>query len=277
MQKTFRRHYLQAAVIILIGLVMQGCGGKKELTVKLQSSKVKGLLGDYLEAKSGEYKIQKTKEDGSEWSISVPLKKLKKSADACNNYNINIDLDLLDSKGQPLATEVPFRASTSYVDGNKICNLIQTDNTGEDFIVFRASKSLGNEIKLPDDISSFAVTSDVRYKGNNEPAKSLDEDFSKSASSSSDKSPDDNTVSGSQDWDKLLKDYEAYTDKYISLMQKVKKNDASAMSDYQDMYEKAEKLGKDLDKAQSKLSSEQLSKMLQIQTKLANAAMEMAK
>ena len=277
MQTTFKRHYLGVAAIILIGLVMQGCGGKKEFTVKLQSTKVKGLLGDYLEAKDGTYSIKQTKEDGSQWSISVPLKKLKKSADACNNYNINMDLTLFDSKGQPVVTEEPFRASTHYVDGSKICNLIQTDNTGEDFIVFAASKSLGNELKLPDDIAAFSVTSDVRYRGNDEPAKSLDEDFSKSASSSSDKSSDDNTASGSHDWDKLLKDYEVYTDKYIVLMQKAKKNDVSAMSEYQDMLDKAEKLGKDLDKAQSKLSSEQLSKMLQIQTKLANAAMEMAR
>ena len=60
-------------------------------------------------------------------------------------------------------------------------------------------------------------------------------------------------------------------------MQKVKKNDASAISEYPDVLDKAEKFGKDLDKAQSKLSPDQLNKMMQIQTKLSNAAMEMAK
>jgi len=276
MQKTFKRHYLHAAAIILIGLVMQGCGSKKEYIIKPQATQVKGILGDYLQVKDGQYKFQKVGDDGKHWSISIPLKRIKKPKHSCDHFNLTIYISLLDSKGQPINIEKPITDFVTYLSGDKKMN---DDNNSEDFLSFdMVAESYDKEIKLPDDIASFTVSSDATYQGNGEPAPSLERDFSKPSSSSSDEKSSEETASaGNQDWDKLLKDYEVYTDKYIALMQKVKNKDMSAMSDYQDMLDKAEKLGKDLDKAQSKLSPDQLNKMMQIQTKLSNAAMEMAK
>jgi hypothetical protein len=96
------------------------------------------------------------------------------------------------------------------------------------------------------------------------------------SSSGSESSAETSENTGNQDWDKLLKDYEEYTDKYIVLLKKAKKNDVSALSEYPDILEKAGELENDLKKAENNLSQAQLSKMLKIQTKLANAAMEMS-
>lgn len=279
MGNKFKKYYVQLAALILIGAIMQSCGSKNEYTVKSQSTQIKGILGDYLQIKDGEFKIQKVKDDGSEWSVSIPVKRIKKSLNACNHFNLSMDLTLFDSKGQPVNLDGNFKANTSQVSvGPKICSLLQDDNTTEDFLVFtKYSEISGNAIKLPDDIAGFTISSGATYQGNGEPAKSLERDFNLKGEGASGTEASGSAQVGNQDWDKLLKDYEVYTDKYIALMQKAKKNDVSAMSEYQDVLDKAETLGKDLDKGQSKLSPDQLNKMIQIQTKLANAAMEMAK
>ena len=276
MRNEFKKYSVQLAVLILTAVIMQSCGSKSEYNIKPQATPVKGILGDYLQVKDGQFKLQKVKDDGSAWSVSIPLKRIKKPLNACNHYNFSLDLTLFDSKGQPITLDGGnFRANTSQVVGPKICGLLQDDNTTEDFIVFtRGDESSTNTITLPNDIASFTIGSEATYQGGG-PAKTLEQDVSDKSESAS--TSESNKEVGNQDWDKLLKDYEVYTDKYIELMKKAKKNDVSAMGDYQDMLDKAEKLGKDLDKAQSKLSSDQLNKMMQIQTKLANAAMEMAK
>jgi hypothetical protein len=85
------------------------------------------------------------------------------------------------------------------------------------------------------------------------------------------------TNSESKDWDKMLDDYEDYVDEYIKFYKKAIKGDQSAMSEYPALIEKATKLQTSMENAQkdNELSSNQIQRMMKIQTKMTNAAMEM--
>jgi ABC-type glycerol-3-phosphate transport system substrate-binding protein len=79
----------------------------------------------------------------------------------------------------------------------------------------------------------------------------------------------------SEDWDAILKSYDDYIEKYIKLMKKAKSGDISALSEYPSMLEKATDLSDKLKNAGSELSASQAAKFLKLQTKLANAALDL--
>ena len=84
---------------------------------------------------------------------------------------------------------------------------------------------------------------------------------------------DEPTISTkSEDWDAILKDYETFIDKYISLMKKAKNGDMTALAEYSEYMEKATELSEKLGNAGGNLTATQAAKFAKLQTKLANAA-----
>ncbi len=79
----------------------------------------------------------------------------------------------------------------------------------------------------------------------------------------------------SEDWDVILKNYEEYIDNYIVLLKKSKAGDTSVMPQYMEMMENANKLSEKLGNANGELSAKQMSKFMELQNKLTNAALEM--
>lgn len=75
------------------------------------------------------------------------------------------------------------------------------------------------------------------------------------------------------DWDSVLDEYEKLIDKYISLYKKAQNGDISAMSDYVGVLESAEKLQTKLEKAESELTTAQMSRLTKIVTKMTNAVL----
>lgn len=75
------------------------------------------------------------------------------------------------------------------------------------------------------------------------------------------------------DWDKMLDDYETFTDEYLVLYKKALKGDNSAFESYPELMEKAEDLQKSLEKAEQnkKLGMAQLKRMAKIQMKMLQA------
>jgi hypothetical protein len=102
-------------------------------------------------------------------------------------------------------------------------------------------------------------------------------EVSSSDDGSSDDGSNDESVSssGSEDWDDILKSYEDYIDQYIKLLKKANNGDASALSEYPAMMEKATDLAGKLENAGNDLTPTQASKFAKLQVKLANAAMEL--
>lgn len=81
--------------------------------------------------------------------------------------------------------------------------------------------------------------------------------------------------SDSEDWDALLDAYESYVTKYLSYAKKAAKGDASALSEYPALMEKAEELGHRLENAKDDMSAKQLKRYMAITSKMATAAQEL--
>ena len=96
-----------------------------------------------------------------------------------------------------------------------------------------------------------------------------------SSESTTDKNTDNNTLtaSGSEDWDKLLDNYEEYADEYIKFYKKAQSGDQDAMTEYPAMMEKTLQFEGSLSKARknNSLTPDQATRMLKIQTKMFSA------
>lgn len=255
-----------------------GGGGSKDEKVNVQikpsKTKVKGKLSEFLEVVDGTYKISKG--DGSfggDYQILVKVKSIGTTAEqfdeihGSNKGNSGgMTLAILDETGLPIGGLDKFKLH--YGEKDKVIYLLENQDE-EDFLKFTVNISYGTEIYedgLPNNINSFEVGSEVT---DYEPSASNDNYSSSNESYSSKK-----TVSN-EDWDKVLKSYESYIDQYIKLMKKAANGDASAMTEYASMMEKATDLSEKMNNAGDDLSASQMTKFMKLQTKLANAAADM--
>ena len=88
---------------------------------------------------------------------------------------------------------------------------------------------------------------------------------------------DDTSISTNSDVDKMLDDYENYVDQYIVYLKKASKGDMTALSEYPSLMEKANQLQSSLQEAQNNnnFSADQMKRMVSIQQKMTNAAIDM--
>ena len=84
----------------------------------------------------------------------------------------------------------------------------------------------------------------------------------------------DDDDSSSEDWDKILDDYESLMDSYIRLAKKAKEGDMSAMSEYSNILQKTQSLSRKMENA-STMTPRQIERYTKIQTKFAEAAATM--
>lgn len=80
--------------------------------------------------------------------------------------------------------------------------------------------------------------------------------------------------SSSKDWDALLDSYEKYVDQYIVYVKKAAKGDASALSEYPALMEKAEEFSNKMENAQGEMTPSQWSRYMKITSKMTKAAAE---
>ncbi len=80
-------------------------------------------------------------------------------------------------------------------------------------------------------------------------------------------------TSGSEDYDKMLDDYDEYVTEYVKFYKKAMKGDQTALAEYPEMMEKATKLQESMQEAQgnNQLSATQIGRMAKIQTKMLQA------
>lgn len=81
------------------------------------------------------------------------------------------------------------------------------------------------------------------------------------------------TSTGSQDYDKMLDEYDEYVVEYVKFYKKAMKGDSDALAEYPALMEKATEFQKSMEEAQSndQLSIEQITRMSEIQTKMLQA------
>jgi hypothetical protein len=252
---------LASTVISAIFLTACGGGSKKALQNKSTplavESKMSGALSENFEVVNAVLKTEATSYSETT-KLLVEIKRTTtkfsfkvEDADVCGvssgkKYTYCITADVLNETGIPVSTNLD---KYGYDPFEKCLSLNAGETIWLEFSC-RASHDEAKKVKL---ISSLVKNAISNTSDENK------------LSSSSD----------SEDWNAVLKSYEEYIDKYIVLLKKAKNGDASAMTEYVSMMEKATELSEKMQNAGSNLSTSQMTKFLKLQTKLTNAALEM--
>lgn len=256
----------------MFAILFSSCGSNvTEFTVKNESTDFDGDLYDYLEVVDGSYKATMV---GGDLKLNVKLKAIQTLDDDMEFEEIRAEL--LDESGMPLSGVGTFYISkglwVASSDNAKVDNALKK-GSGE-FAVQLIYSSWGacsdkEALKIASkDAKSFSITSETRELSSNSSSSS-------SSYSDNDDDDDDEPVikkSSGKNWDKVLADYESYTDKYIQLLKKANSGDMSAMTEYVSMLEKAQSLQESLSDADDEMTPAQLQKFMKIQQKLINAA-----
>jgi hypothetical protein len=260
--------YTNICLTLILSILLSSCGDKKE-SVKPQNVKVEGYLSDYLEVVDGVYKPEKDKALIPSWIIKVKVK--AKAAYTEDDYGLKdgnhgpLTLDFYDDKGTPLTGF--DNLESDYQDDTKLADILKK-GSGETWVTFTKFTDLNQE-KYPDNIASFSINS-----------KKIEKDESTSSSDNTSSPTTESTTasaSGSEDWDKVLSDYETYVDDYLKIIKKMNNGDASAAEEYPALLEKAQDLDKSLKEAQgnNSLSAAQMGRMIKIEGKMLKAIGEM--
>lgn len=267
-------------MIALFAIILSSCGGgSKEFTVKNNSVDFAGDLQGYLEVVDGNYTVSKP---GYELILTIKLKAIKQ-LESAKEFD-EIRLELTDESGMPISGMSTFTISksgwcTTESENTKVDNALKS-GSGEFAVqfVYDIYSTGGGSLSRTDALKiaskkakGFSITNS-KFK---EEAVSSSESSSSSNSSTTDDEDDEEVVtkkSGSTNWDKVLADYESYTDKYIKLLKKANAGDMSAMTEYVEMLEKAQEFQESLENADDDLTPAQLQKFNKIQMKLVNAA-----
>ncbi|MCB0540629.1 MAG: hypothetical protein KDE33_24145 [Bacteroidetes bacterium] len=264
---------LNVALAIGVTILLSACGGNtiKEKTIKASDIAISGDGSEYIKVVDGEYTM-KTVDD----KVIIPIKlELTKSVGIESPKMGNLSLIPLDKSGAAVPDIGLDFSPATMSDWGKVEDLLSSEVGKVATISFEWSYFASEEkqARIMEQTENFEITR---------------ADITSSASSSSSVSEteydnDDENVeetvasSGSEDWDEMLDDYEEYVDEYIKFYKKAMKGDNSAMSEYPAMMEKATALQQSMAKAQNnnELSATQIQRMMKIQTKMTNAALEM--
>ena len=264
---------------ILFATIISSCGSKKtddesfnkSVQLKTYDKKIKGYLSDVFEVIDGSYKFDYTSNQYTgDGKIQVKIKSISKGD--INDYGLTdgnsgpLYLSVCDKNGAPISD---FDNVESEYTADDLLKDMMKKVGEENWIAFKVGTYGGK--KLPDDAASFIITSKKVEK----PSQS--ESSSNSSSTSSDESSSVTSSSNSEDFDKVLDDYENYVDEYITVLKKSKNGDASALSEYPALLEKAQSMQQSLSDAKGNngLSASQLGRMVKIEGKMLKAAAEM--
>lgn len=258
---------LLTTAIIAIVLTTSCGGGKKQSAVakvKPEKVEISGDLSDYLQVVDNEYEVT------DDWggNLSIKVKALKQvSADELKGNDFELSASLLGDNGMPVSGTGEFKME--YSSRDKLLSLLKK-GTGEEVIQLKAGLGDYKAEEHADKSKKFAVTSTMKEK-----EKETETASSSSASSDNSSSSDEKVSSGSsEDFDKMLDDYDEYVTEYIKFYKKAMKGDQDALSEYPAMMEKATNLSESMQKAQNnnELTAKQINRMVKIQTKMLQAA-----
>ena len=87
--------------------------------------------------------------------------------------------------------------------------------------------------------------------------------------------PDEDESSASDEWNEVLDGYEDYVDDYVAIIKKQKADpsDMNLMTQYQELMQKGTTWATKMSEMSSDFGAEQVTRMLEIQSKLASAAL----
>lgn len=261
---------------ILALLTLASCGGSNKKDVENQDkttelkpyeTKIKGYLSDVLEVSDGSYTFESKREILLKGKIQVKIKSIgignTKDYGFQDGNHGPLYLTICNKEGQPLAE---FSNIPSNYEADGLLKDMVAKVGEENWILFDDFI----KDKLPDEATTFIVTSKQIEEDKSEPSLSSD-------TSSEDEDDASLSDSGDKKWDNVLDDYEAYVDKYLTVIKKADNDDVDALLDYPDLLEKSKKLEESLSKAKNEnsLSAKQVRRMTEIQMKMVDAISRM--
>lgn len=169
-----------------------------------------------------------------------------------------ISAELLDESDMPLSGLGTFLASyMNFSDDIDKINDALKEGTGE--ITVKLIYSVGEDNSKESEALKIA----------SEKAKSF---------SINSKIKDDVTISennGDKNWEKILTDYESYTNQCIKLLKKANSGDVSAMTEYLEVLQKAQDIQESFLEAEDDITTAQMERFIKIQKKLIDATSDM--
>lgn len=242
-----------SVLVVLITTICISCGSKiTEVTVKNKSTDINGYLNGYLEVVDGSYKISMVENN---LILNVKLKVVKQLEDS---ELCEISAELLDESDMPLSGLGTFLASyMNFSDDIDKINDALKEGTGE--ITVKLIYSVGEDNSKESEALKIA----------SEKAKSF---------SINSKIKDDVTISennGNKNWEKILTDYESYTNQCIKLLKKANSGDVSAMTEYLEVLQKAQDIQESFLEAEDDITTAQMERFIKIQKKLIDATSDM--
>lgn len=174
------------------------------------------------------------------------------SADILGDNDLPIDTNL-DKYGYD-----PFEKALSLKSGEKVWLEFSLGYNSD----LEEEPTKAKKVKLTSSLEERDLSEITSNSSNNDENDGMDEEV---ASSSND----------SDKVDKALDSYEAYVDQYIKFLKKAQKGDNSAMAEYPSLMQKATDMQEKMDDMKDDFSAKQMGRMMKIQTKMTNAAIEM--
>lgn len=266
--------FLKIFTIAIIAFSLASCGSKNNQSEEDKSeeskgltpetTKIKGDLGDYFEVVDKDYILTK---DGIGVMVSVEVKRTDTeyafdpqgvedfgvTGDGIRNAGFGIEL--LDENNNVIEKKAATRGMYSRDDIKEALKLKpgETGTVRWEFYL--------NEDQKP---VKFRLTSAYDDHG-----------FSSSSGEISSAGYESVSSSGSGNWDAMLDSYDSYVTKYISYMKRAMNGDASALSEYPALMEKAEEFSNKMANAQGEMTSAQWARYTKITNKMMQAASEM--
>ena len=234
----------------------------KEL--KSESVLISGPIGEYLkfEGEAFNLEYQGTQDPFARdivqtWNMKVLLKrtnkKLEWDLETVNGNYTGIELTVLDKNGTPVSNSPKIECS-----GHKLEDLLGLKSGETAWIEFTTSSGDPMEEDVISTWSSFTAMSEIGF------VKEDTDDVI-------DTNVEANNETNSDEWDKMLDEYEGYVNSYIKLFKKSQEGDLSAMTEYLVVMTKAQSTFEKMDKVRGDMSSKHVGRMMRIQTKMLSA------
>ena len=252
---------------LMLVVTLSSCSEKpKEIAkVKPEKTSISGDLSQYIQIVDNEYEI--IEDWGGKLSIKVkaimplPIEELE-------NNDIELNASMLGENGMPISGTGEFTMHYSSV--NKLRSLLK-NGSGEEVIQLESRMSDYTAEEHAAKVKLFSVSSTMKQKPEETDIEESNT-YNSEIANSNEKTELANNTSNVDD---ALSSYEDYVDQYIQFLKKAQKGDNSAMAEYPALMEKATEMQEKMDDMKDEFSAKQMGRLMKIQTKLTNAAIEM--
>ena len=238
-----------------------------EKKISSQNNSISGELGDYLTIKNLETNVSYlgmnkpfAQEWSQEWEIKINVERtsieLEHDIEILNGNYTHLILYMFDNSGSPITG----LGTIQNVSGHDLVDQVLALDEGQDaWVTFKYREGNLNEEDVISKWDQFSLSSEIGFVKKSSPVTKEDEDEEGDSEAMSD----------------FLDDYEDYVNDYVKIIEKMKADpeDMSIMTDYSNMMGKSTKWASDMQKISGGFGSEEMARMLEIQKKLAKAAM----